>query len=261
VIPCFAYPGGKCKIREHILRLLPPRGQRYVEPFAGRANVFWAVATKLEYQEFWLNDLLTFPFLDGLKISSLYAIPDWKDPTVFERMRERNRRKVLADGRKFPERYPPAPLLESYLTFNGGTYEDASRRSEKGKGKTQTGFDRDVRNAYAIINKTRPHLTRLDYTVVLAECGSEDVVFLDPPYYENCDVRGYKDDMLNHHQMIDLLLNARFRWVLSEYPDEIYVRAFGKPLIELDCQKIIKANARGRGKKSDRAPECLWRNF
>lgn len=115
--------------------------------------------------------------------------------------------------------------------------------------------------ACEIIRRNKAKLTRLDYMQVLTECGHDDVVYLDPPYLENCDVRAYTDGMLDHQEMVRILKRARFRWVLSEYEHPIYVRAFGAPALKIERQKIIKSNAAGRGKKSHRAVECLWRNF
>jgi hypothetical protein len=49
-----------------IAPLLPPTGKRFIEAFAGRANLFFRVAQTLSYDEFWLNDIATYPFLLGL---------------------------------------------------------------------------------------------------------------------------------------------------------------------------------------------------
>jgi D12 class N6 adenine-specific DNA methyltransferase len=174
VIPSFAYPGGKARLRKHILTLLPPEGQRYVEPFAGGGNVFFAVATKLKYRNFWLNDLQTCPFFIGLLMSWRYAIPDWRDPQWSKRMyaRVKDRTRLLQ----------PAPLLEPYLTFSGGSYGQAGRRNPCSScgGVSQAGFEKNVRTAFQIMKYTQPRLTRLDYKAVLAECGRDDVVYLDP---------------------------------------------------------------------------------
>jgi site-specific DNA-adenine methylase len=83
----------------------------------------------------------------------------------------------------------------------------------------------------------------------------------DPPYLDNCDVRAYTADMLDHREMVELLKAAKFRWLLSEYKHPLYLKAFGKPTLEIEKQKIIKSNSAGRGKVSHRAVECLWRSF
>jgi site-specific DNA-adenine methylase len=35
------YPGGKGRLAPRIVSLLPRRGRTYLEPFAGRGNIFW----------------------------------------------------------------------------------------------------------------------------------------------------------------------------------------------------------------------------
>jgi len=95
-IPSFAYPGSKHRLAKHLIPMLPPEGKRFVDVFAGRGNVTWRVMSLLRYEQFWLNDILTLPFLNGLKHSRIYAIPEWRDrplddpqPDVFHRMKNR----------------------------------------------------------------------------------------------------------------------------------------------------------------------------
>jgi hypothetical protein len=45
--PTFSYPGGKARMAKTIVAMAPPSGRLYVEPFAGRANVFWRAAGEL----------------------------------------------------------------------------------------------------------------------------------------------------------------------------------------------------------------------
>ncbi|PYV65143.1 MAG: hypothetical protein DMG97_33055, partial [Acidobacteria bacterium] len=65
-LPRIGYPGGKSGLAKPITRFMPPFGRRYVEPFAGRGNIFWAAATYLNYEEWWINDLQTAPFFEAL---------------------------------------------------------------------------------------------------------------------------------------------------------------------------------------------------
>jgi len=99
----------------------------------------------------------------------------------------------------------PAPLLESYLCFSGGSYRRSGYRSRRGGGVSQKGFDRNVRLAHEIMQRTQPRITRLDYRNVLKECGESDVVFLDPPYL-GADVRSYTDKTLDHRELVSALL-------------------------------------------------------
>lgn len=39
--PYFVYRGGKARLRRFIIRWIPTYGSTYLEPFAGRGNVFF----------------------------------------------------------------------------------------------------------------------------------------------------------------------------------------------------------------------------
>jgi hypothetical protein len=236
LFPGFAYPGAKVRLGRQLAAMLPPEGKRFVDLFAGRGNVTWAVMSLLRYEEFWLNDIQSFPFLDGLKHSRIYATPEWRyrsevrGPDMFVRMKNRNEgglRPVGKDwqevwyvaytaaytaalqegkskkkakkkaeslgwiaanrgtGTRHPRRYPPAPLLEGYLTYSGGTYTGVGKRGKTGGGVTREGFAINVRRARELIEEHQPLITRLDYREVLKQCDPDDVV-LRPVYRGRC---------------------------------------------------------------------------
>lgn len=39
--PTLAYPGGKAKLAQKLVSLMPKTGRLYLEPCAGRGKVFW----------------------------------------------------------------------------------------------------------------------------------------------------------------------------------------------------------------------------
>jgi hypothetical protein len=62
------YPGGKGRLAKQIVSFLPREGRIYLEPFAGRANLFWEAAEQgLKFKKWWLNDLATASFLDAIR--------------------------------------------------------------------------------------------------------------------------------------------------------------------------------------------------
>ncbi|HUW57522.1 MAG TPA: DNA adenine methylase, partial [Planctomycetota bacterium] len=74
-VPQFNYPGGKVRLRKWLVSMMPREGGRYVEPFAGRGNVFWLAACCLKFQEWWLNDIYTKPFFDAIRDVDVVDIP------------------------------------------------------------------------------------------------------------------------------------------------------------------------------------------
>jgi hypothetical protein len=62
--------------------------------------------------------------------------------------------------------------------------------------------------------------------------------------------------------MVEILLTAPFRWILSEYENEMYqplTNKFGEP-IRIAVRKTMN-NSNHHGGKRPKALECIWRNF
>jgi site-specific DNA-adenine methylase len=92
-----------------IVGLMPPFGRKYVEPFVGKGNIFWASAKYLHYEEWWINDLQHAPFFEVLRsIGGSVVVP----PFTHE---EYDRQKAA-----YEKGDQTAILLEPYFTFSGG---------------------------------------------------------------------------------------------------------------------------------------------
>jgi site-specific DNA-adenine methylase len=88
------------------------------------------------------------------------------------------------------------------------------------------------------------------------------VVYLDPPYTKHARKTGAYSETLDHREMVEILLDASFRWALSEYENEIYApltRKFGEP-VRIVVNKTMN-DANHHGGKRPKAVECIWRNF
>lgn len=71
--PQFAYPGGKARHAKRIVSLFPPVGDRFVDVFAGRGNLTWAVMSLLNYRRYWINAVGTYPFFGEIYLGNA----DW----------------------------------------------------------------------------------------------------------------------------------------------------------------------------------------
>jgi site-specific DNA-adenine methylase len=290
-VPAFAYPGGKAKLAKHIIRQLPAGGERFVEVFAGRANVFFHVAQLLNYRSFWLNDISTYPFLLSLcaygAIDALGhgTVPPRNGRATHDAMAKftteaflDNRahhnpahKKLLKqvwnlrpDLHKWATETPAsrAVLLESFLVRSGNRYGKAGVRGEIGGGVSRATYERNLRIATEIMMRTEPRITCVDYREVLKECGLGDVLFLDPPYKNYGRKTGAYSESLNHEEMVQILMDAPFRWVLSEYEHEIYnplTQKFGEP-VRIVVRKTM-SDSNHHGGRRPKAVECIWRNF
>jgi site-specific DNA-adenine methylase len=283
-IPRFAYHGSKGKLAKHIIPLLPPSGKRFIEPFAGRGNVYFRVAQELDYEEFWLNDQYTFRFFQALQHSMDdgvgWTLPDRSkiDKGFFEFLRQKAGERIQKENPQLGtsydrifrpvtqpggtkawvvEQYPPLFVIECFLSYSGGTYKSRMKGTSEGS-VSKEGFMNSVRLAYEIMQRTKPSVTYYDYKHVLLECGPGDVAYIDPPY-KDASVTAYSDKTLDHGEMMQMLLNAKFKWVLSEYENEIY-----KPLTEKFGEPIRIKVPKAMGISRDKQPivvECLWKNF
>ena len=291
VIPQFSYPGGKAKLAKRIVELLPPSGDRYVEPFAGRANLFFRVAQQLDYRRFWLNDMNTYPFLLSLysygaeEALGRGAVPERNGSDAHDCMRNFTFEALLENHVRYnPVRkhalkllwtqrpdlrewssatlVPPALRLEPFLVRDGNRYGKAGVRGEIGGGVSRATYQLYLKVASEIMMRTRPHITWVDYRQVLQECNPDDVVYLDPPYFKYARKTGAYSETLNYGEMVEILLSARFRWVLSEYEDEIYApltNRFGEPE-RIPVRKTMN-DSNHHGGKRPWGVECVWRNF
>ena len=182
-MPTIAYPGGKGRLAGKIVSFLPKNGRTYVEPFAGRGNLFWAAAERgLKFRRWWLNDIATAPFFKAIRqLGDRIKVPP-RNRTEFERYREADR---FGD--------PAAILLAPHLSFAGGHY-DAGFKGGAGFGAgsggvSRAGYQRALRECHTILARTHPRITALDWRRLgLEKLTDDDLVVFDPPY-PNSNIR------------------------------------------------------------------------
>jgi hypothetical protein len=139
--PTFSYPGGKARMAKTIVALAPHSGRLYIEPFAGRGNVFWKAAGVLDYKEWQLNDIRTADWFESIRDHGHeLVVPDCT------RM-EYNKR--LADSKNG---CPFARMLEPFFTYSGAGFGSGSFRSNKYGGSTQGGFQQSIQMAQHILH-------------------------------------------------------------------------------------------------------------
>ena len=246
IFPTISYPGGKARLAPTLVSFMPPQGRSYVEPFAGRGNVFWAAASsQLGFQRWALNDIRTAPFFEAVRdIGDTIEVPE-KSHEEYSRQRE-----------AFEQGDPKAILLEPYFTFDGDGYG----RGLQGKnGPTLAGYTRTLRACHRLMNATKAIITGCDWTEFdWSSLTPDDFVFIDPPYLGS-DVQSYKENDLNHEELVRFLLAAKFKWMFTEYAHELYFREIGQPFFIRDMQ-LNAVNFQVRGGK-ERRLECVWKNY
>jgi hypothetical protein len=166
-------------LARRIVSLFPETGDRFVEPFAGRANVYFAVTQFCHYKKSWLNDLRTYRFLEALH-SGNSVVPNREiNDQLYLTMKAA---KVNRGLDTLVEKSPDAPvnlhLVESLLSWSGGFFEDTGPKRRGFKGPSLWGFLLQCLRAFAIMEVSKPRITHLHYRQVLAQCRENDMVYL-----------------------------------------------------------------------------------
>jgi site-specific DNA-methyltransferase (adenine-specific) len=249
-MPRIPYPGGKARLAKQIISFLPREGRTYLEPFAGRGNLFWAaVELGLRYERWWLNDIATAPFFEAIRTHGHEIKVPPRSRDEFEKQRD-----------AFKRGDPTAILLAPHLAYSGGLYESGvkggSGCGDDDGGVSSTGFQKTLRECHRILHRTKAKITGLDWTrLPLNTLSDDDVVVIDAPY-PHAQPKTYSDATLDYEHLIDVLLKAKFRWVFCGYPHPVLHR-LGAPIWARDMQLLcvrIKAGPEDRN-------ECVWANF
>jgi site-specific DNA-adenine methylase len=224
---------------------MPEFGRLYVEPCVGRGNVFWAAATHLRYEEWWINDLQTAPFFEAMRnIGDSFIVPEFT-PEEFKRQKI-----AFAEGSK------EALLVEPYFTFSGCGFNFSGPSGTRENLSTPLGYQRTLRSCNRILHQTNARITGGDFKDMhLEDLGPEDFVYFDAPYWSG-NVHTYSSKTVDFEYLFRLLEKAPFRWLLSEYPERMYFDHFGDPChvqdVRLLCSRIGEEQIR---------TECLWKNY
>jgi site-specific DNA-adenine methylase len=249
-MPKIPFPGGKGRLAKQIISFLPRKGRTYIEPFAGRGNLFWAaVEGGLRFRRWHLNDLNTAQFFNAiLSHGNSIQVPP-RSRKEFEKQREEFR---LGD--------PTATLLAPHLSFSGGLYESGckggSGGGNDGGGVSSIGYQRTLRECHRILKTTRPKITALDWRELrLEKLTAEDVAVIDPPY-PGARVKAYSDATVDYEELVDVLLKAKFKWLLCGYAHPA-LRRLGSPIWARDMQLLCVRMKAGHEDRN----ECLWANY
>jgi hypothetical protein len=80
-------------------------------------------------------------------------------------------------------------------------------------------------------------------------------LYVDFPYWPG-NVKSYSPDTVDFPYLFRLLGGAKFRWLLSEYPEPMYFDHFGDPCFVKDAKLLCTRD----GEEQVRT-ECLWKNY
>ncbi len=258
----FQYQGSKRGLAPRILRRLPARMTRLVEPFAGSSAVSIAAAGRGQAKEFWLNDfnaplaellnlIVNKPDYLARSYSEIWKAQEHDTLEHYYRIREEFNR--TNDPALFL--YLLARCVKGSVRYNSeGLFNQSPDKRRRGTRPETT-----QANIKAVSGSLRGKtvITSHDYRDVLANVRRDDVIYMDPPYQGVCgerDARYFSG--VQFEEFVSALedLNVReIRYALS-YDGRTGDRTYGRELpaelnltlIELDAGRSTQATLLGR---------------
>lgn len=245
--PSFPYHGGKSSLRRWIVSFIPVSRGVYIEPFAGRGNVFWyAYYHRRRFSGWWLNDLQTKSFFTAILKVDVDAIPSVflpEERDLWRKRRENNDHVAI--------------MVEPILAWGGGVLPRSYNVPWKWNRRL---YVERILEARRVLEESSCRLTDFDCLDVLRQAGEHDFVYLDPPYL-GASVTAYSESTFDPVRMVELLQKAKFKWILSEYRHPFYLRALGEPVRQKKCMMSLASYGVNRVHIDRKRVECLWSNF
>ena len=268
--PIIKYRGGKSKELCNFLPYRPNDYERYVEPFAGGAALFFhlepncAIINDINPRliNFYTTIRDNFELIKA-ELTSL-AVEYHTNQIEYEELKKKDTSYIenknealyyhLRDmyNGKIDKEYTDASL---YYFINKTSYSGMLRFNSKGEFNVPFGryknFNTDlISKVHAVLLK-RTEITNKDYAEIFNICSSNDFVFLDPPYdciftdYGNVDQIDFSED--SHIKLAQDFRNLSARALMvigkTKLTEQLY-----RPFIKAEYFKRYSVNIRNRFK-------------
>lgn len=256
------YQGSKRSLAASIICHFPPGIARLVEPFAGSAAISLAASQRQMVSRFWINDAHSpLATLWGAILDSPEALAtDYRRLWNKQLGRERQffndvRSKFNATHEPHHFLYLLARCVKAAIRYNAnGEFNNTPDNRRLGARPDE--MENRILGAAALLSgKTK--LSCLDYRDVLRECGSDDLIYMDPPYQGVCKSRDNRyAPKVDHEQFWDALndLNQRGCLFIVSYDGRMGDKQYGQRMpkhlnlkhLELFAGRSTQATLLGR---------------
>lgn len=246
------YQGSKRILAPQILRYMPRKFARLVEPFAGMAAITIAVAKQERAERYVINDI-NKPLVGVLQsaieaplelVSSYSAV--WNEQFDEGQDSVEHFYKVREDfnrGNQSPANmlYLLARCVKGSVRYgSNGLFNQSPDKRRNGTSPKTLKPNVDAISYYL---KGRTTFMSKDYREVLEECQPGDIVYMDPPYQGVSNVRDSRYfSGIDYHEFVKAIdqLNCRGIDFLISYDGKCGDKEYGEDLPEeLGLQKVL----------------------
>lgn len=241
------YQGSKRSIASDILKFLPSKVERLIEPFAGTAAISVAISARQISNNFWLNDL-NKPLVELLEL--IIEHPD-EIADAYSEIWHKQSSDSVGHYYQIREKFNQTSNPKLFLYLLARCVKGAVRYNSEGlfnqspdKRRRGTQPEKMRKNIEGVSNllKGKCVFTCLDYREVLAKVQNTDFVYLDPPYQGVCedkDSRYYSGINFNDFVVAIEKLNRKNITFAISYDGKRGSKSFGCELPkELNLNKV-----------------------
>jgi DNA adenine methylase len=232
------YQGSKRNLADRILRFFPEKFDRLVEPFAGSAAISIASAFHFKADRFVLNDI-NKPLIDiwnTIINNPKHIVSQYDDIWHGQHGKEEAYYYEIRD--RFNETHQPEYLLfllakcvKAAVRYNTQGYFNQSPDKRRLGRKPQAMQEDILRVSRLLKGKTELHST--DYTDILADVTSRDLIYMDPPYQGTGKNGGFNySGKIDFGEFVMALceLNKRSISYILSFDGRTGDKTFGSPL-------------------------------
>lgn len=263
------YQGSKRKLAEQILRHMPKKFNRLIEPFSGMAAISIAVAYRGMSDKFIINDINS----DVVSIlQSAVESPEelissytslWNEQFSFDGGSEEHFYKVRKDFNNGDKKacamlYLLARCVKGSVRYNSaGEFNQSPDKRRNGTSPSSLSF-----NVRAISNilKGKTLFYSRDFREILDMAQKGDIIYMDPPYQGVSNVRDHRYIAgLSYDEFVIALKNLNKRGIdyIISYDGSLGEKKYGQDLppelglIRYDLNAGLSTQALYLGKKLD----------
>ena len=246
------YQGSKRNLAPQILRYIPQKFNRLIEPFAGMAAITIAVSSQNRADRYLLNDL-NKPLVNILEesITNPQRLIDnytkvWCEQLTFEGGSVEHFYKVREDFNKGNQCAANMLYLLARCVKGSVRYSSSGMFNQSpDKRRMGTNPKNLARNVYMISSllKGKTEFMSNDYREVTKNAKSDDIVYMDPPYQGVCTSRDCRYfSGIDFNEFVDCVedLNRRGIDFIISYDGTCGDKQYGQDLpAELGLKKVM----------------------